>query len=223
MKTAVKGNVKFIKPVETNRYEARIYAANTTFELNDFMSESGAIIYTESRRFGKLHNANNYKWEIKKHGEVIKVIQRDDFNKDKNRFHKDKNRFQKVIDKVNGKGEYKVFALNVYDHYGIVFNIREDKDSRWDNGCIGFIALPFVNNHWPVMTADDRNYVANYLTDLWEGYYEYRIYNNETEDFEWDDIICEYIHSGDCKEFMKNKEALEEKYGVDFEDAKVYH
>jgi len=212
METAVKGNVKFIKPVEMDKYEARIYAVDTLFDVNEFITSLGAIIYTESHSFSTLHNADDYKWETNKDGEVIKVIQRDDF-------YEDKDRFQKVIDKVKGEGKYKVFALNVYNHGDTVFNIRENKDS----GCIGFIALPFVNETWTETTVDNRNYVSNYLTDLWEGYYEYRIYDNETEDFIWDATVLNFPFSGDGKEFTKQKEALEEKYGVDFEDAKVYH
>jgi len=217
METAVKGNVKFIKPVEMDKYEARIYAADTTDDLNEFIAESGAIIYTaDVRRFIDLHNAGNYEWDTNEDGEEIEVIRSNDFSEDKERL-------QKVIDKVNGEGKYKVFALNVYDHSGVVFNINENKDSGWDSGCIGFIALPFVNEDWTSINADNKSEVAGYLTDLWEGYYEYRIYDNEEEDFVWDTSIYEYLHSGNYKEFTKQKEALEETYGVNFKDAKRYY
>jgi len=216
METAVKGNVKFIKQVEMDKYEARIYAVDTDDELDDFIKNSNAIIYTARRRFINLHNAGKYEWDTDGDGDEIEVIQGYDFSDDITRF-------QNVIDKVHGEGEYKVFALNIYDHSGIVFNINENKDSGWDSGCIGFIALPFVNKSGTTITVDNKADVANYLTDLWEGYYAYRIYDNEEGEFVWDDDVYEYLHSGNYKEFTKQKEALEETYGVNFKDAKRYY
>jgi len=217
--TRTNGNYKVIKPIEVDKYEARIYAVDTREEFEMFLNESGVIIYTFRQNFKALHNADSFKYgyTTNEDGEEIEAVQGEDFETDKIRF-------QKAVDNVEGVGKYKVFALNAYIHSDTAFHINENKDSGWDNGCVGFIALPRVNDNWTSITADNRLEIEKYLTVLMEGsVYEYRIYDNEVDDFVWDDSYMYYSGSGDYTEFREWEKKVEERYGVNFDLAKEYY
>ena len=157
--------------------------------------------------------SQNKIWTMKHSRRGYDVLDtKEDWEPEGNSVEKDIESFQQYLDDTYGKGEYKAYALGVYDHSMISFsfNTGEDNRCKWDSGTCGFIGLSkYIIDYF---TKDNRsiNQYANMLSDAWNGNVErYYVIDNLTDE----EVDC-ILSTESCEDIIKWKKHVEETYGV---------